>query len=82
MAAWQRDREWLHAELPWSGDLRDPAPGLAAQLTPDAAREILIRRADRVLDMGPGAGRYGGQVVASGTPADVARTSSASPRAT
>ena len=31
-----------------------------------------IRRADHVVDMGPGAGSRGGQVVASGTPAEVA----------
>ncbi len=35
-------------------------------------REV-IRAADQLLDFGPGAGRHGGQIVASGTPAQVAR---------
>src|SRR6202050_2750733 len=35
--------------------------------------EETIRHADYVLDLGPGAGRLGGQVVASGTPADIMR---------
>jgi excinuclease ABC subunit A len=30
-----------------------------------------IRRADRVLDLGPGAGRHGGRVLAAGTPAEI-----------
>src|SRR6267142_411092 len=34
--------------------------------------EETIRRADYVVDLGPGAGTHGGQVVALGTPADVA----------
>ncbi len=33
--------------------------------------EDTIRRADYVLDLGPGAGRLGGQVVAEGTPAQI-----------
>ncbi|MBI5278759.1 MAG: excinuclease ABC subunit UvrA [Burkholderiales bacterium] len=33
--------------------------------------EDMIRAADHVVDMGPGAGIHGGQVVAQGTPADV-----------
>ena len=33
-----------------------------------------IERADHVLDLGPGAGRHGGELVASGTPADIAAT--------
>lgn len=33
--------------------------------------EDMIRSADFVVDMGPGAGEHGGQVVASGTPAEV-----------
>src|SRR5690606_21584273 len=34
--------------------------------------EDMIRSADFVLDMGPGAGEHGGQVVASGTPEEIA----------
>ncbi len=34
--------------------------------------EDMIRSADFVLDMGPGAGEHGGQVVASGSPDDIA----------
>src|SRR6201991_510375 len=33
--------------------------------------EDAIRQADHVVDMGPGAGEHGGQVVAQGTPADI-----------
>jgi excinuclease ABC subunit A len=33
--------------------------------------EETIRRADYVIDLGPGAGRHGGDVVAYGTPADI-----------
>ncbi len=33
--------------------------------------ESLMRRADWIVDMGPGAGRLGGKVVASGTPAEI-----------
>jgi excinuclease ABC subunit A len=35
--------------------------------------EEAIRQADHVVDIGPGAGRHGGQIVAAGTPAEVAR---------
>src|SRR6266850_888485 len=35
--------------------------------------EETIRRADHVLDLGPGAGAHGGFVVAEGTPEDIAR---------
>lgn len=34
----------------------------------------VIARADHVIDLGPGAGVHGGRIIASGTPADVART--------
>ncbi len=34
--------------------------------------EALMRRADYILDMGPGAGRLGGEVVVGGTPEEVA----------
>jgi excinuclease ABC subunit A len=36
--------------------------------------EEAIRAADYLVDMGPGAGRHGGQVVASGTPEEVMRS--------
>ncbi|MCC7013737.1 MAG: excinuclease ABC subunit UvrA [Planctomycetes bacterium] len=36
--------------------------------------ESLMRRADFIVDMGPGAGRLGGNVVASGTPAEIERS--------
>jgi excinuclease ABC subunit A len=35
--------------------------------------ESLMRRADHVIDMGPGAGKLGGEVVASGSPAELQR---------
>jgi excinuclease ABC subunit A len=35
--------------------------------------EDTIRRADYVIDLGPGAGRHGGSLVAQGTPADIMR---------
>ncbi len=34
--------------------------------------EGTIRAADHVVDLGPGAGEHGGEVVAEGTPAEVA----------
>ena len=33
--------------------------------------ETTIRQADYVIDLGPGAGRLGGEVVAAGTPAEI-----------
>ncbi|WP_017926374.1 excinuclease ABC subunit UvrA [Thioalkalivibrio sp. HL-Eb18] len=36
--------------------------------------EDAIRAADHVVDIGPGAGRHGGRIVAAGTPDEVART--------
>ena len=36
--------------------------------------EDTIRRADYVIDLGPGAGRHGGEVVASGTPLQIEET--------
>ncbi len=36
--------------------------------------EDTIRRADYVIDLGPGAGRHGGNVVACGTPAEIERS--------
>ena len=38
--------------------------------------EATIRRADHVVDMGPGAGIHGGRVVAEGTPAEIAANES------
>ena len=35
--------------------------------------EETIRRADYVVDLGPGAGAHGGEMVAAGTPEEVAR---------
>ncbi len=35
---------------------------------------LLIQAADHIIDMGPGSGIKGGQVVATGTPEDIART--------
>jgi excinuclease ABC subunit A len=35
--------------------------------------EETIRRADYVIDLGPGAGRHGGQLVAQGTPEDIVK---------
>src|SRR5690606_28563550 len=60
-----RDTEKLLATL---FDLRD----LGNTVVAVEHDEHVIRRADWVVDMGPGAGRYGGQVVASGTPAQLA----------
>jgi excinuclease ABC subunit A len=37
--------------------------------------EETIRRADYVIDLGPGAGRHGGELVASGTPAEIMASS-------
>ena len=36
--------------------------------------EETIRRADYVIDLGPGAGRHGGEVVAAGTPEQIAES--------
>jgi len=33
----------------------------------------MIRSADEVIDMGPGAGRHGGRIIAQGSPAEIAR---------
>jgi excinuclease ABC subunit A len=41
--------------------------------------EDTIRKADYVLDLGPGAGKNGGHVIASGTPAEIMATRSRSP---
>ncbi|MBI1381332.1 MAG: excinuclease ABC subunit UvrA [Planctomycetaceae bacterium] len=38
--------------------------------------EATLRAADHIIDVGPGAGRHGGRIVAEGTPADVARADS------
>jgi excinuclease ABC subunit A len=35
--------------------------------------EEIMRRADWLIDLGPGAGRHGGQIVAEGTPAEVSK---------
>lgn len=36
--------------------------------------EDTMRQADWLIDVGPGAGEFGGQIVASGTPEEVAKT--------
>jgi len=36
--------------------------------------EAMMRAADHIIDMGPGAGEHGGQIVATGTLADIMRT--------
>ncbi|RXK55957.1 excinuclease ABC subunit A [Oleiharenicola lentus] len=33
--------------------------------------DVLMERADRIIDLGPGAGRHGGEVLANGTPAEI-----------
>ena len=38
--------------------------------------ETIMRRADWLVDLGPGAGRHGGRIVAQGTPAEVAADAS------
>ncbi len=35
--------------------------------------EAIMRRADRLIDLGPGAGRHGGRIVAQGTPEEIIR---------
>ena len=59
-----RDNERLLASLL---RLRDQGNSLLV-VEHDAA---MIRAADHVIDMGPGAGIHGGQVIASGTPAEI-----------
>ena len=47
-------------------------PGLRESATFD---RDTIWEADHVIDLGPGAGRHGGYIVAEGTPKDVAKNS-------
>ena len=63
----QRDNNRLIATLRRLRDLGNTV--LVVEHDEDA-----IRSADHVIDLGPGAGVHGGQVVAQGTPADVAAT--------
>jgi excinuclease ABC subunit A len=63
----QRDNERLLNTLTYLRDLGNTV--LVVEHDEDA-----IRRADHVVDMGPGAGRHGGQVVAQGTPVQVSQT--------
>ena len=36
--------------------------------------DVVMERADRIIDLGPGAGRHGGEVLANGTPAEIKRS--------
>ena len=63
----QRDNERLLNTLTYLRDLGNTV--LVVEHDEDA-----IRRADHVVDMGPGAGRHGGQVVAQGTPEEITQT--------
>jgi excinuclease ABC subunit A len=36
--------------------------------------DVLMERADRIIDLGPGAGVHGGEVLANGTPAEIKRS--------
>ena len=60
----QRDNERLLKTL-------DHLRGLGNTVIVVEHDEDAIRRADHVVDMGPGAGVHGGQVVAQGTPAEI-----------
>jgi excinuclease ABC subunit A len=62
----QRDNDRLIATLKRLRDLGNTV--LVVEHDEDA-----IRAADHVVDMGPGAGVHGGEVIAQGTPADVER---------
>ena len=62
----QRDNERLIATLEHLRDLGNTVVVVEHD-------EDTIRAADFVVDMGPGAGEHGGQVVAAGTPAQVAK---------
>ncbi|UJA20424.1 excinuclease ABC subunit UvrA [Thermoleophilia bacterium SCSIO 60948] len=63
----QRDNEKLIATLERLRDLGNTVIVVEHD-------EGTIRAADHVVDIGPGAGEHGGEVVAEGTPAKVART--------
>jgi len=63
----QRDNERLIATLKHLRDLGNTV--LVVEHDEDA-----IRAADHVVDMGPGAGEHGGEVVAQGTPHDIEAT--------
>ncbi|HEX2581113.1 MAG TPA: excinuclease ABC subunit UvrA [Dongiaceae bacterium] len=65
----QRDNDRLLATLKRLRDLGNSV--LVVEHDEDA-----IRAADYLIDMGPGAGRHGGKVVAHGTPAEVMKTDS------
>ncbi len=65
----QRDNERLIATLEHLRDLGNTVLVVEHD-------EETIRRADYVIDMGPGAGEHGGEVVAAGTPAQLMKTNS------
>ncbi len=63
----QRDNDKLLGTLNYLRDLGNTV--IVVEHDEDA-----IRAADHVLDIGPGAGVHGGQIIASGTPADIMAT--------
>ena len=63
----QRDNDKLLGTLTYLRDLGNTV--IVVEHDEDA-----IRAADHVLDIGPGAGVHGGQIVARGTPADIMQT--------
>jgi excinuclease ABC subunit A len=69
----QRDNDMLLATLKRLRDLGNTV--LVVEHDEDA-----IRAADYIVDMGPGAGVHGGEVVAQGTLDDILATPAASPR--
>ncbi|MCG5500659.1 excinuclease ABC subunit UvrA [Ectothiorhodospira lacustris] len=62
----QRDNERLLNTLTYLRDLGNTV--IMVEHDEDA-----IRRADHVVDIGPGAGRHGGRIVAQGTPEEISR---------
>jgi len=65
----QRDNKRLIKSL---GELRD----IGNSVIVVEHDEEMIRTADYIVDIGPGAGRYGGEIVATGTPKQILKSSS------